>query len=670
MIKIDLHIHTSAAFYEKNYDFSLNKLREYVTKNKLNVIAITNHNHFDREQFLTIKKSLNNQIVLPGVEVDLENSHLLLIGDVNDVDNISDSCELLSKEIKTEKDTISYEKFVDIFPNYKQYILIPHYKKSPAMQSTTINKFKGILKCGEVRSAKQFEIIKKQCDKLVPVLFSDIRITDDLVFLPVRNTYIDISKYEFTTLKLALSDKNKVFINNLKEDEEFEFLPNGTTASTKLNVIIGKRSSGKTYNLEQIYESRECNNIKYIRQFSLTGQSEETKFKELLNKEQIELIDQYLMPLKNITDKILDIDEFYDKKIDDYLSSLKEYAENQALQDAYSKSKLFNEILFNPIDNLDTKDIIMAVKKLLESENNYELIDKYINRNDLKKLLNVLINKRKEEYKIFKLKKEVDTIIKYTKKKLSEKSSSKRIQDVDLYNIEKNRIMIKKYDYICNKLKEERLVNSVDVYRFKTNLYVSAYKNTSELKKQLHLAIPLKEVFSLYNEPYRYVKQLQKISLEKNDIYKAIINFNVEVLNDKNLSLSGGERAEYNLLRELKDSENYDIVLLDEPEASFDNPFIKEYIIDIIKNISNKTTVFLSTHNNTLGILLKPNKIIYTKVCENGMFKVFTGNFGDKYLKTKENELLESYDNILDVMEAGENAYEERREIYESFKNR
>lgn len=230
--------------------------------------------------------------------------------------------------------------------------------------------------------------------------------------------------------------------------------------------------------------------------------------------------------------------------------------------------------------------------------------------------------------------------------------------------------MIKKYDYICNKLKEERLVNSVDVYRFKTNLYVSAYKNTSELKKQLHLAIPLKEVFSLYNEPYRYVKQLQKISLEKNDIYKAIINFNVEVLNDKNLSLSGGERAEYNLLRELKDSENYDIVLLDEPEASFDNPFIKEYIIDIIKNISNKTTVFLSTHNNTLGILLKPNKIIYTKVCENGMFKVFTGNFGDKYLKTKENELLESYDNILDVMEAGENAYEERREIYESFKNR
>ena len=46
MKKIDLHIHTSPANYEKQFDFSLEKLREYVEFNKLDIIAITNHSKF------------------------------------------------------------------------------------------------------------------------------------------------------------------------------------------------------------------------------------------------------------------------------------------------------------------------------------------------------------------------------------------------------------------------------------------------------------------------------------------------------------------------------------------------------------------------------------------------------------------------------------------------
>lgn len=592
MLKIDLHIHTDPASYENSFVFSLDKLEKYVHNNGLQVIAITNHNHFNKSQFLDIQNKLSDIVVLPGIEIDIENSHLLLIGNVDQVEEINNANDLLSKEIRSEKDWISFDKFVRIFPLYKNYLLIPHYKKKPAMQTATINKFEGNLDCGEVRSAKQFEVVAKQSGKLVPVLFSDIRISDDLKVFPIRNTYVDINEFEFSVLKIALSDKNKVFINDSKNDYEFEILPDGTTASSKLNVIIGKRSSGKTFNLDRINASRDDNNIKYIKQFSLTGNSEITKFNELVKNEQTLLIEQYLAPFKNLTDNVLEIDQFFDTGVDSYLTSLKEYAENQSLKDSYSKSKLFTETCFNANDNYDTRDVIEATLKLLETDHNRKLVDEYLEPLNLKKLLKALLYKREIEYKQFKLKEEVDKIIKSTKLKLSEKSSLKSIKDVDLYEIQKKRVIIDKYNELCNHLKCKSLIETLDIYRFKVELNKTKFKNATEVKRTLDTKIPLVEAFKFYDKPFSYIKELEKIQIDKSKIYKAIVNFKIIVLNERNTELSGGERAEYNLLHELKSADNYDVLLLDEPEASFDNPFIKTYIVDIIKKFQIKQLFF------------------------------------------------------------------------------
>lgn len=592
MLKIDLHIHTDPASYENSFVFSLDKLEKYVHNNGLQVIAITNHNHFNKSQFLDIQNKLSDIVVLPGIEIDIENSHLLLIGNVDQVEEINNANDLLSKEIRSEKDWISFDKFVRIFPLYKNYLLIPHYKKKTAMQTATINKFEGNLDCGEVRSAKQFEVVAKQSGKLVPVLFSDIRISDDLKVFPIRNTYVDINEFEFSVLKIALSDKNKVFINDSKNDYEFEILPDGTTASSKLNVIIGKRSSGKTFNLDRINASRDDNNIKYIKQFSLTGNSEITKFNELVKNEQTLLIEQYLAPFKNLTDNVLEIDQFFDTGVDSYLTSLKEYAENQSLKDSYSKSKLFTETCFNANDNYDTRDVIEATLKLLETDHNCKLVDEYLEPLNLKKLLKALLYKREIEYKQFKLKEEVDKIIKSTKLKLSEKSSLKSIKDVDLYEIQKKRVIIDKYNELCNHLKCKSLIETLDIYRFKVELNKTKFKNATEVKRTLDTKIPLVEAFKFYDKPFSYIKELEKIQIDKSKIYKAIVNFKIIVLNERNTELSGGERAEYNLLHELKSADNYDVLLLDEPEASFDNPFIKTYIVDIIKKFQIKQLFF------------------------------------------------------------------------------
>ena len=207
------------------------------------------------------------------------------------------------------------------------------------------------------------------------------------------------------------------------------------------------------------------------------------------------------------------------------------------------------------------------------------------------------------------------------------------------------------------------------MYRFKLSIVRKKYESARDVKNSLKTQLAIADVFNEnYNNPYKYIRALEILNVPKSDIYKSLINFKISVVNERGNELSGGERAEYNLLREIKSSDQYDILLLDEPEASFDNPFIKEYIIDIIKDISQKTTVFISTHNNSLGVLLKPNKIIYTSN-EEGKFKVYTGEFGSKSLTTNDGESIISYDTIMEVMEAGTNAYEERKQIYESVKN-
>ena len=676
MKKIDLHIHTSPSNYERNFIFSFDTLKDYVDYNKLDIIAITNHNHFNKQQFEMIESELEC-VVYPGVEVDIESSHLLVIVSNDRVEELNNACATLNLRIKSENDSITYEEFINIFPNYREYILIPHTKKDPGMKSVTLEKFGNIIKTGEVKSAKKFESTKKEINSLVPVFFSDIRIEDIFkdddgkMDFPTKFTYVDINTTEFNVLKNALSDKEKIYLSESKKSEEFSFLPDGTTASTKLNVIIGKRSSGKTYNLNHINKSMDNKgeNIKFIKQFSLTGKSEEEKFKKLVLEEQQKIINDYLEPLRIFTEKILNIDYTNMNQIDEYLISLKEFATNQSLQDSYSKTKLFNEIDYNFLDNYDTKNVINAITVLLDSEHNKDIINKHIDRKKLVNLLIELIDNRRKEYLEYKLKKETDNIVSIIREKLTSKSSMTNITPVNFYETAKEMILINEYNNIVNNLKSRMDIYNLDVYRFKLIIEKEKFKNAQSVKNALNTRTGISTIFEKeYNNPFAYIHGLEKVGISRNDIYKALISFNVKVLNEHENELSGGERAEYNLLREIKGAEHFDILLLDEPEASFDNPFIKEYIIDILKELSQKTTVFITTHNNSLGILIKPNKLIYT-ANEEGEFKVYTGEFGSKNLTTINNDSIISYDTIMDVMEAGKNAYEERKDIYESFKN-
>lgn len=65
--------------------------------------------------------------------------------------------------------------------------------------------------------------------------------------------------------------------------------------------------------------------------------------------------------------------------------------------------------------------------------------------------------------------------------------------------------------------------------------------------------------------------------------------------------ISGGESAEFNLLQTIEDARNYDMLLIDEPESSFDNIFLKEDVNSLLKEFSQEMPIVIVTHNSTIG---------------------------------------------------------------------
>ena len=114
MKKIDLHIHTKKSISDKDFEFDIQKLNEYINIAKLDAIAITNHNMFDANQFDMIKSHVGIK-VFPGVEVDLENGHVLLITDEEKEKELELKCNQLSNYITNQGDTLNFKDFNNIF---------------------------------------------------------------------------------------------------------------------------------------------------------------------------------------------------------------------------------------------------------------------------------------------------------------------------------------------------------------------------------------------------------------------------------------------------------------------------------------------------------------------------------------------------------------------------
>lgn len=680
MKKCDLHIHTIATSSDAAFNFSLETLENYVQKMQLDVIAVTNHNVFEISQYQEIKSRLANIIVLPGIEVDLDGGHILVIGD-NDNASIFDfttKCEQIHNLIPDEKSDITFEQFHNIFTDFSKYVLIPHYDKSPKLGLDVISKFGNNILAGEVTSVKKFIYLQKdKVERLTPVCFSDMRIKDTLTEdkYSTNHTYLDIDEVNVRSLRLCFMDKTKVALSKDNGNKLFQIFSNGQMLSTGLNIMYGKRSSGKSYTLNKIAE-KYGDNAKYIRQFELLKLSDGTskQFEDDIRVRQQQKVNAYFSPFRDVISDIVQLksNEAEMTELKHYTNALIECANDARCMDAYSKAQLFNASLYDEVKVDEISKLIKSVRDLIDTVTFRDIVEKHIPTEKLKALLKELI----EVYQSFvvenAIKKEANAIIKDVRSALQRNSAAPRIPDIDLYHMLVNEVKRRKFTDIVLGLKQPYVINTDKVGHFTIKVHTRLFKNASDVKTAYGKQCSLVEAFDYYDTPLKYMEKLITANIDSNQIYKLFVGIEYDTLNASGLKVSGGERSEFNFIQKIQDAALSDILIIDEPESSFDNIFLKNEVNRFIKEMSEIMPVVVSTHNSTIGSSIKPDYVLYTKktiVNNKPVFAVYSGQPTSSKLIDVDGNEVENYNTTLDSLEAGEEAYNERKQIYETLKN-
>ena len=358
------------------------------------------------------------------------------------------------------------------------------------------------------------------------------------------------------------------------------------------------------------------------------------------------------------------------REIETYLEMLKKSAAEVERQDAFAKAKLFSETLFDIKDLSSLKKLIEAVDVLISNLEYRELINSHIER---KALLNLAISLRKKyisESQLASAMECVNDIVGNIKTELSSRTTNTVIPEIDLYRILLNQRKIEKFVAIVKGIQQKRIIEQKSVHSFNIVAKSRPFNGAQELHSVFRTSDALTPLYEKYNDPYEYLCSLRKNqNIPSSEYHKFFTYIEYEVLNKYGTKASGGERSEYNLLQRVKDALQEDILILDEPESSFDNIFLKDGVDVLLKELSEHIPVVIATHNNTIGASVHPDFLIYTEkeITPDGAIKyhLYSGYPTSEELTDLEGNKLKRRSIMLNCLEAGEEAYLERSKTYE-----
>ena len=598
---------------------------------------------------------------------------MLVITEVSDIDNFCEKCSRVFRINGSDNTSFLTEQdFIDIFGDLKKYLLVPHYDKTPALSLQRIPNIQNNISCGEVSSVKKFISMKKMQDDLVPVLFSDIRISKDVNEWSKRQMFVDVEELSISSIKYALCDSAKVSVSPEDGHTVFEVLDNGLCISTGLTVVLGKRSSGKSFTLDRINEQFE--NAKYIEQFALLSTddaSDQRQFEQALRIQGDTVAEAFLAPFRSVVEDVDGIDLYQDDQdIEKYLKALMKAASESERQDVFAKCSMFQETQFSIKDLKSLDELINAVDALLQNTEYRDIISRHMHRESLLKLAIDLREQFIREREKIILMLYTNDIVVSIQRELQVRSSNTPIPDVDFYQILLNREKVKRFIDIAKQVKRNRVIEQRSLYSYRVVAKAAPYEGAQALQRTSRSRMVFSDAFKKYDEEYEYLQMLkQKEDLPSSEYYKYFAQITYEVLNQYGTPASGGERSEYNLLQQLTDAARSEILLMDEPESSFDNLFLKDGVNTLLKELSKHIPVVIATHNNTIGASLHPDYLIYTEkeIRLDGEVKyhLYYGYPSSTDLTDLEGNKKKRKDIMLDCLEAGEPAYMDRRHSYE-----
>ncbi|HEL9598991.1 TPA: hypothetical protein U0J99_001527 [Streptococcus suis] len=672
--RIDFHIHTVPSIKDSHFNFSIEWLKAYVDKTKLDAIAITNHDLFDKNNFEEISEYLPNVKVYPGIELALDIGHVNIVFSSDCIDVLSQFSEWLSNIHQTQSDSITSEQLREQLPCWDQGIYIFELGKSKGVKEIP-NIFSNLVCVGGVPNQLRFNIAKNNPESLVPCLFSDAHATNqdsdnrnDIAKLQNKQTYLQIDSCEFEDIKKCLRDKSKVSINkeNLKDVVDID----GVNISSGLNLVVGKRGTGKTYFLNKIKEFSDDEYYE-IKQFE-TAKADEYIEKQRKDQGSIEFSkwqEKYTNEFSKIKSYLQDTYPETDD-IENFLVDVKRFATEMARSKSSQKYLLFQETEFE-LSNINyIRSALTNIKDVIENEEIWNLLNKNTQKkSDFIEVYSELRDIYLKYSKDNELKQKINEIMRDVKSTVTARTGISNVQECSINNIIHKLQLEKKIDSFLNQIIVETPLKNERLHGYQICVNLIPYKNASQFQKEIGTQEAVNnDLIKVYREKdfITFLKRLkQKKFYNEANFAEYLLQKEVKLLDSEGVPASGGQAVGFALMLRLNEAKNKPIILIDEPESSLDNAYIKNELNKELKQLARNSMVVVITHNSTLGTLLEPDYLIITSKDSSGNYSIMSGEFSSSKIKDSIKGTEEkSYEKFIEAMESGMDSYTKKGEIY------
>lgn len=677
--KVDFHIHTISS--EKDYKFSYSSkwMKEYVEKAGLDAIAITNHDLFDENNFRKVQMDLPDTQIFPGIELSLDGGHVNIVFPEEEIPNLVKFSEWMEEQNLGMNGKVSVDDFCGNMKNWDKGIYIFELGKSNSLKVP--ERFKEVCHVGGVANQLKFQIFYAMNDGLTPVLFSDAHADEndaeerrrDIDSLKNKNTYLQIDNCSFLEIKNSLLDKSKIGINIRYLQDVIDV--QNHRVSTGLNLIVGKRGTGKTTFLETIKKQYDFADIYEIAQF------ETSKSDEFINRQRkdqgqgaVKLWkEKYHTQFSAIQEYLDYADKDFIKDIDTYLESVKKFAKDMTDSNSTSKYKLIKDSSFESVSTKNLEQYLNDLKELINSRDLWSLLKE---SNKKKRIFVETYNELRliyvEKHKKNIIQDKVNDIIDSVKMFVQSKTGITPVVECEFSRIIQKHQLENEINHFMEEIICDTELKRENIYGYQIIVKLAPFKNATEFQRDMSTGEAVNDdVISAYKDK-NYIEFLKKLKnknfFKLDQLADYFLHLEVKLLDSDGTPASGGQAVGFALMIRLEEAKNYPIILIDEPEASLDNAYIRGELIDAIKMLSKESTVFVVTHNSTLGALLEPDYLIVTTINDDKDYSVLTGEFSSQIISSNQDISENSYEKFVEAMEAGIDTYIKKGEVYDNLR--
>jgi len=710
-MKIDVHVHTKKIKTgdAETRNILPSKFNEIIRQTDVNILAITNHNHFDIDQFKQIEDLVKDVCqIWPGVELDiLENgrrAHLLVIANPKIVNEFNTKCQLILNGVNVNTFNISIADTVNTFKELDCLYIAHYMNKTPNLSDEEIELLSNL-----VPNPKR--IIKEAINAISAGIFishghnsiygSDVHDWNDYEEISKTLPELRLPVDSFEQFCFLL-EKDEATINTVlsyKEKENITIAPFNAAENISLdiyndiNILFGSKGTGKTDILKSLSEY--YNNLGHKTNVYISNNEHLDEVFDLRGHDFNINVSDF-----GIDECISEI-EFIKRITEVGVTSLGKYKQHYSQEETNSIAKKLKIKTINCIDEeqpnrkvSEVKNVISKIQDIKTYITTDSNIEELISSSLLSELIDLLeriskellikIEDRFEEAKCIKL---INQIVNIFNTEVTRKTGiPQKPAYTGFTNYARKRLEL---ENAINKIiiSVNTQINPIDEFAgnlgekgeifCRTNLKIQdgsfsdgAYSTVKNINKtpQKEFAQKIQSISrTIYStDLFEKIAELGQIEdIEYITSVSDLLRFNRHfILNGSKYNPSNGESSMILLHKELTNDK--EIYLIDEPEKSLGNDYINDVIVPIIKEkaILGKK-IIIATHDANIAVRTLPYNSIY-RLHENGLYYTLTGNPFFNKLKCINGikEDLDWKEISMKTLEGGKEAFGERGKIY------